>query len=414
VRGRIRINRLPGTARRRWPPALVAVVLALIAPALAAGPAPAASASAAQARLAKTVPIGLHSMLYLSTPYGAMKDMFQQAADMGASDIRLNIELSSVFPGPRRRGGTLAVLPGPLLPPRNDLHRRPGSDPLADPHWGAVDEYMRLARAYHMHVLAVLTSTPAWMADCPRGTPSSQLYRCPPRDPREWGRAVAKIAAHTAGVINRFEVLNEPDAHWSFLGSPQQYAAVLAASYDAVHGANPTAQVALGGLMHLDEQGMSWMDRMLATRGTQAAHKFDVANLHVRLPPVQVAPAVCRWRDFFAHKGFNGPLWVTETGYPANPAQQTDPGYEYGARAQARWLTTVVPALLAAGVSKVFVTERDLGQGRFASEGVLQTPDPLTSSPRIRRRPSFYAMQRLARGAWVSAEAHASRQSGGC
>lgn len=344
-------------------------------------------------------PIGAHSMLYLNTPFSAMKAMFAQASDLGASDIRLNIEVSSVFPGPaepRQRQSPLTPLqrraPAIQLPSGGGSH----SHPLAHPQWAGVNRYLRLARAYHLHVLAVLTSTPAWMARCPRGTRSNAIYRCPP-NPGDWGRAVGEIAAHTGGVIDAFEVMNEPDGHWSFLGSPQQYAAVLAASYNAIHTADPTAQVVLGGLMHVDAQGQRWMNAMLATRGTDAVHKFDVANLHLRVAPTQVAAVACRWKGYLSAQGFYGPMWVTETGYPANPAEQNEPGYESGPRAQAHWLTATIPAMLASGVDRVFVTERDLSRGAYASEGVLQAPNPLPASPQIRRRPSFYAVQRLAR-----------------
>ena len=35
------------------------------------------------------------------------------------------------------------------------------------------------------------------------------------------------IAAHTRVIIDHFEIINEPDGRWAFLGSPQQYARVL-------------------------------------------------------------------------------------------------------------------------------------------------------------------------------------------
>ena len=104
-------------------------------------------------------------------------------------------------------------------------------------------------------------------------------------------------------------------------------------------------------------------------------------------------------------------MWVTETGYPAKRSAQTDYGYESGPPAQARWLTTVIPAMLASGVANIFVTERDLSGARFGSEGILQTPNPLPPSPPFKRRPSFYAVQRLARGAWFPAELRYARHA---
>lgn len=433
----VRVTRIPAAVCRRCRPLparrLIPVVSALAA-LLMSGPvlglpsgqdgsalaaAPASHSAAGAGSSLETPPLGMHSMLYLNTPYEAMRDMFQQAADMGAPYIRLNIEVSSVFPGPasgQSQGGTtLTRLPRPPGPLGNLRGHPAGRDPLAHPRWGAVDEYLRLARAYHLEPLAVLTSTPGWMASCPRGTRSTQLYRCPPADPGEWGRAVGKIAAHTAGVIDDFEVLNEPDGRWSFLGSPHQYAELLANSYNAIHAADPGAQVVLGGLMHLGWRGIRWMNEMLATPGTYAAYKFDVANIHMRVPPAQVGGTVCRWQQFFASKGVHRPLWVTETGYPANRTHQETPGYRQGQRSQARWLNAVIPTLLASGVDRVFVTERDLSRGGFASEGVLQTPNPLSASSVIRRRLSFYTLQRLAHGTWISAELRETHNSAaGC
>jgi hypothetical protein len=200
-------------------------------------------------------------------------------------------------------------------------------------------------------------------------------------------------------VIDDFEVINEPDGRWAFLGTPQQYAEILACAYDAIHSADPQARVAFGGLMDIGPGGEAWMDAMLATPGADAVHKFDIANLHIRTPnPADTGTVVRRWRQYLRGKGYRGPMWVTETGYPADPAFQTQPGYQDGPRSQARWLTTAIPSMLQSGAEMVFVTERDSMQGAYASEGILQTTDPLTASPLLRRRPSFYAVQALANG----------------
>jgi hypothetical protein len=329
-------------------------------------------------------------MLYLETPLSAKRILFAQAAAMGASYIRLDIELSAVFPGP---GHDLAGTAGQTL----EGLGRPGHLALpTSADWSGVDQYLRLARQYHLHVLADLMATPAYMAQCPPGTPESQWYRCPPRNPSRWGHYAGEIAAHTRGVINDFEVINEPDARWAFLGTPQQYARILSASYHAIHAAAPRAQVVLGGLRHIGTGGRRWMNAVLATPGADALHSFDVANIHVRVPPGQAGGVVCGWRSYFRRKGFGGPLWVTETGYPANPAQQKDRGYQGGPPSQARWLADVIPAMLRAGAQRVFVTERDSGHGPFASEGVLHTPRGLTSDLTVSRRPSFYSIQRQA------------------
>ena len=199
-------------ARRRVCRCLASAVCLLCTSALASPPAIAA------ARALSPSSIGVHSMLYLDHPFGAKQAMFREAASLGASTIRLDIALSSVFP-----------------------------DPAGPPDWSGVDQYMLLARRYHLRVLADLLATPWYMADCATATQAAVSYRCPPADPAAWGRDAGLIAAHTRGVIDDFEIINEPDGSWSFLGTPHQYAETLAASYTAIHAANPLAHVVLGG-----------------------------------------------------------------------------------------------------------------------------------------------------------------------
>src|SRR5262245_33426903 len=72
-------------------------------------------------------PIGVPSMLFIDHPFSAKNAMFKEAASVGASEIRLDIALASVF------GATESA-----------------------PDWRGVDQYMRLARRYHLKVLANL------------------------------------------------------------------------------------------------------------------------------------------------------------------------------------------------------------------------------------------------------------------
>jgi hypothetical protein len=290
--------------------------------------------------------------------------MFKEAAALGASTIRLDIALSAVF-----------------------------HDPTGPPDWSGVDQYMRLTRRYHLHVLADLLATPWYMADCPTGTQFLMTYRCPPTEPAAWAHDAGLIASHTRGVIDNFEIINEPDGAWAFLGTPQQYAHILAACYDEIHAADPGARVALGALMNIASH--MWIEEMLRSPGTDAIHKFDIANIHVRTPASEAGAPVASWRRYLVRQGFHGPLWVTETGYPADRAWQTDHGYRDGAASQARWMTTIIPAMLRAGAAMVFVTERDSLTGRYATEGILQSTDPLTADPQYTRRPSYYAIRAL-------------------
>jgi hypothetical protein len=344
-------------ARRRAAVAILAAVLVCVV---------GAGRAAADLPPVPDNPIGAHSMLYAADPRGAKEAMFREARAAGASFIRVDIALLNVFPR--------------------------SAD---DPHWGGVDEYMELSRAYGIRVLADILGPPACAARCPPGTPSSATLRCP-ADPAAWGAMVGALAAHTRGVIDHFEVINEPDAEWAYLGTPEQYAAQLAASTPAIRAADPAGVVVLGGIMDIGPGGDAWFARVRGALGPAAMRTFDVANIHVRGPASSVARAVAHWRFQFAASGFRGPLWVTEAGYPADPAYQDDPAYRDGEAGQARYLAAAVPRMVHAGAARVFVSERDSLKGAYASEGFLATKDPLGPQPVVRRRPAFAALRALA------------------
>ena len=69
--------------------------------------------------------------------------------------------------------------------------------------------------------------------------------------------------------------------------------------------------------------------------------------------------AASRAKAFYARMGFTGPLWVTETGYPSDPAYQWDPALRGGPTDQARWIARGPRYLIDDGADAVFVAFRD-------------------------------------------------------
>jgi hypothetical protein len=238
-------------------------------------------------------------------------------------------------------------------------------------------------------VLGLLLAPPAYISTCPTG-PDPGL--CAVADTGEFGRLAGEIAEHARDTIRHWEILNEPDADWAFTGTPEQYAAMLSAAHDGIKGRVPDARVVLGGISNPKDP--AWLERVFATPGTDAIHKFDIASVHLRGP---VAPVVSRYQQFRAwlgDRGFKGPLWITELGYPADPAYQVDPSFTGGDAGQAAYLTQSLMDLGEAGAKQVFVTLRDNGEGAYASEGLVhmdEAPGGATT-----RRESFYAVSRLA------------------
>jgi hypothetical protein len=289
-------------------------------------------------------------MLYSETPMAFKREMFREAAAMGATEIRVDIDLTAVY-----------LAPG------------------AAPDFTTVDQYMTLAAQYHLRVLADVTAMPYWLADCV--TPDS--WECGTDQPQAFADMVAAVARHARGLIDDYELINEPDAPATWSGTPGEYAWMLADTDRAVHAADPSARVAIGGVTGAPS-ARAWLAQVFATPGADAARSFDIANVHLR--------------DRASH-----------------PAYQYDPAFHGasaagGLAAQARFLAVSVPGLVAAGAARVFVTERDNLGGAFASEGVLggQVSDPVAPEPsyRVGAKPAVAVLKALASGLEAAAVDH--------
>ncbi len=273
-------------------------------------------------------PVAAHAMVHTCcTPTAEKERVFGDAAALHASYIRVDVELT----------GDLSHL----------------------------DEIVRLSHRYDLPVLGILIVPPDFT------------------DAAEFGRLTGLAVERAGGAIPAWEVMNEPDADYAFHGTPEQYARMLSAAYGAIKARSPSAQVSLGGLV--DPRRTDWLARVLRTPGADARHRFDIASLHLRGP---VDLVVNRYREFsgwLAARGFNGPVWVTEHGYPADPNFQVDPAYAGGADAQAAYLTQSLVGLGEAGAPEIFVTLRD-------NPALL----PANVTEGVVGRPGFDAVRRVA------------------
>lgn len=338
---------------------LVVVAAVVLATGMAAFSSTAAAGSA---------PIGAHSMLQLSNPDPFMQAMFAEAAAMHASAIRLDVASAIVF------GGT----------------------PGQAPDFSGLDEVTALAEQYHLQVVGDLTTIPWWISNCQVPTDLTRMDLCGTDDLADYGTMIREIVARAAPAIRYWEIWNEPDSRYFFTGTPAQYALMLRTAHDAIKAVDPAGQVLLGGIS--SPASMSWLAQVFSTPGADAAHAFDIANVHERAPLAGLAADMAGWRQFLAAHGFAGPLWVTEHGYPSDAAVQYDPAYRSGSAAQAAYLQASIPTLLDAGAGQVFVTERDNLSGAFASEGLLggTVADPPPADPQIVEKPAYAAVQALA------------------
>jgi hypothetical protein len=323
----------------------------------------------AMASPAHASPISAHAMVHSCCTSSAMKErIFSEAKELGAAYIRVDVEMSSIF-------------------------EAPDGSKSATPNWAGLNQVMALSKKYELPVLAILLSPPRFTSSCPERWPDSG--RCAAADTAQFGALAGEIAKHAEGSIDYWEIVNEPDGDWAFEGTPEQYAAMLSAAHDAIKAQVPGARVVLGGLMRPHEPG--WLERVFATPGTDAIHQFDIANVHLRGPVDNVVRRYQEFRAWIEARGFHGPLWVTEHGYPADPAYQVDRAYTGGDAAQAAYLTQTLVGLGEVGAPQVFVTLRDNLDGEYASEGLERIDESAGNA--VTRRQSFATVQRLV-GNW--------------
>jgi len=346
------------------------LIAAAIVPAIATSAGAASFEPSAALRAAPNNNIGMHSMLYLNTPFGAQEEMFAQAQAVGASYIRVDLALSAIFT-------------------RGDYRGRV----FYQTNWTQSDQYAALANRYGVKVLVNLFATPWFIADCPAGVTRADSYHCPTSDLGRYKALVGEVADRYAGLIDDFEIINEPDNAGAFYGTAQQYSAMLSAAADGIHAANPQARVAIGGIATITNS--LFTDAVLAADPSVAA-KVDINTIHLRTSVADAAKRVDQWRKYYDAHLMKGPLWVTEFGYSADSAFQSDVKFTGGEAAQATYLAAAMPVILGAGGEKIFVTQRDWGTAQFEAEGILDVDDPLPAAPIVRRRPAFSVVQQAA------------------
>jgi hypothetical protein len=320
----------------------------------------------AMASPAHATPISAHAMVHTCCMGDAMTErIFAEADAVGSEYIRVDVEMAPIF-------------------------EEPGGAKRDEPDWSHLDDLLELAGKHDVKVLGVLLATPAYVSTCPERGPDAG--RCAAADTEEYQRLAGEIAEHAKDTIRTWEIVNEPDADWAFEGTPEEYAGMLSAAYDGIKASDPGARVALGGLQRPDQS--EWLERVFATPGADAIHKFDIASLHLRGPVGPVVNRYSAFRAWLGARGFSGPVWVTEHGYPADAAYQVDQSFTGGDPAQAGYLTQSLVGLGEVGAEQVFVTLRDNLEGEYASEGLVHIdggPDTPTT-----RRASFDAVRRLA------------------
>ncbi len=149
-----------------------------------------------------------------------------------------------------------------------------------------------------------------------------------------WATFVYTMAAHYQGKVNTWEVWNEPDFDFFWNTGDgrevEHYVRLLKVAYLAVKAADPTANVAVGGMMYwqwtLKRKEMNgWLKAFLQELAKdpqrQANHFFfDVLPWHWYAMPEDLYDVVVNGRMMLEQQGIRGKqLWLNEANLPVCP-----------------------------------------------------------------------------------------------
>ena len=236
------------------------------------------------------------------------------------------------------------------------------------------DKPILLAKSMGFNILGSLDTTPRWASSDPsdqtgQGVDGYRSYA--PRDLADWENYVYQTVLHYKGIIDYWEVWNEPDSGGflkvaGLMGQfrkPAVYAELLKTAYIAAKRANPNAVIV--GAVGTDQPPTTWVEEIFK----HGAYKYmDVLSFHFytdgRPGDALDTPTgvwVSQLKSLMRNYG-NGkekPIWETESGI-MNPATsyknilEVSSGYAISSQDSVAYLIRNYAYLLASGVSKWF------------------------------------------------------------
>ena len=265
------------------------------------------------------------------------------------------------------------------------------------------DEPIRLAQKKGFHILGMLAASPRWASTAPEetaGEGAGGFRSYPPHDLKDWRNYVFQTVSHYKGVIDHWEVWNEPDSgnflkipnRLSFFNSKAEvYARLLKEAYTAAKKANPDAVIVGGGASH--SPVTAWTEKIFRR---DAGGYLDVLSYHLYTDgrPGDALPTptgnhisgLYRLMEEYSIQPVKE-IWETESGimYPATcytDIREVSPGYAVSGMEGALYLVRNYIHLLSHGVKKWFYyhlfvsrqADRREGAGFFEWDG---SPRPL-------------------------------------
>ncbi|NLE99483.1 MAG: hypothetical protein GX601_00750, partial [Anaerolineales bacterium] len=150
-----------------------------------------------------------------------------------------------------------------------------------------------------------------------------------------WAEFVYKTALRYRGQVRAWEIWNEVEWSFFWLGTEAEYAQLLKVAYQAIKLADPTAPVLFAGLHFWADP--TYFERVLDIINDDPAaaannYFFDVMSIHLYSRPSTVYDITLHIRQRMRQYVSDHPIWLTETGVPVYDGPFPGVHSEYAAR----------------------------------------------------------------------------------
>jgi hypothetical protein len=281
-------------------------------------------------------------------------------------------------------------------------------------YWDEMDRVVREAHARGLSVFMTLGYTPDWVPKVARTRGDSNGGNDEPSTSTEWVAFVEAAVAHYSALgVTHFGMWNEPnlDSFWEEAAGVDPYIdKILIPGAEALRRVCDDCLVLGPELAHVGDYDV-FMDEVL----TRAIDQFDIISHHIYQDFEETGCTVfggdCflnalehrRWfftrisvRELLDRHGWDGEVWITETGYRADP-----PGDAGEEDEQATFVRRVMEEQLARGwwTNTFFYEITDCGVDIAGCDidgyGVSRPlrPAPRTYPGDYRLKPAFYEIQ---------------------
>jgi len=169
------------------------------------------------------------------------------------------------------------------------------------------DALVELCASMGIRLVPVVTYTPKWMA--PR-------FNVPP-EPEPFAELIGALVRRYGHYIKHWEIWNEANSYFFWIGDAAQYAALLESAAAAAKRADGESQILMCGLA---DPALPGTDFLFDVLNRTDGRSVDILNLHA-YPGTWNIRTVEEWpslllglRERLREVGVDKPLWVTETG----------------------------------------------------------------------------------------------------